>query len=89
MEKKVHNLDLIAVSPQIFNAWKNHVIVKVAEWYDLSGRLENINISEIPDEQFNELENGDGEIFITMPDKVEIILNVPKGHWSWIKTIAN
>jgi len=88
-ESKIYDLDLISLSLEIFTAWKYHVAKKVVEWYRDSGRLKNINPSEIPDEQFRVYENGDGEIFIMMPDNVEISLPVPKGHWGWSKTLNN
>jgi len=87
--KKVYDLDRISISFEIYNTWKKYVVVKVVEWYEKLGRLKGIDISQIPDEQFRELENGDGEIFLIMPDQVEIVLRVPKGHWGMIETIAN
>ena len=87
--KKNYDLDRISISFEVYNMWKNYAIVRVVEWYEKSGRLEELNISEISDEQFRELENGDGEIFILMPDNIEIILRVPKGHWGFINLIAN
>lgn len=86
---KIYDLDKIAISLEIFQAWKYHVTAKVLEWYQKTGRLEKINPPEIPDEQFRVLENGDGEIFLTMPDKVEITLHVPKEHWTWGHVIEN
>jgi hypothetical protein len=87
--KKVYDLDRISISLEVYNMWKKHIIVKVVEWYEKSGRLKNIEISQIPDEQFRLLENGDGEIFVRMPDNIEIKLLVPKGHWGWIETASN
>jgi hypothetical protein len=87
--KKVYDLDRISISLEVYNVWKKYVVVKVVEWYEKSGRLKGIDISQIPDEQFRELENGDGEIFLMMPDKVEIVLHVPKGHWGPIEIIEN
>lgn len=89
MEAKIYDLEKISISLEVYTAWKKYVVVKVVEWYEKSGRLKGINISEIPDEQFRELETGEGEVFLKMPDGIEISLHVPKGHWSWINTIAN
>lgn len=85
----MYDLDRISISLEVYNAWKKHVVVKVVEWYEKSDRLKGLNISNIPDEQFRLLENGDGEIFLMMPDKIEIVLHVPKGHWGFINLIAN
>jgi hypothetical protein len=88
-KEKVCDLDCISISLEVYNAWKKYVVVKVVEWYEKSGRLKNIKVSQIPDEQFRLLENGDGEIFVMMPDNIEIKLLVPKGHWDWIETVSN
>lgn len=87
--KKVYDLDKISISFEVYNAWKKYVVVMVVEWYEKTGKLKGINISDIPDEQFRLLENGDGEIFLLMPDEVEIVLHVPKGHWGFINLVAN
>ena len=89
MAKKIYDLEKISISLDVYGTWKNHVTKKVIEWYQKTGRLKNIKLSEIPDEQFRVLENGDGEIFLKMPDGVEITLSVPKEHWVWSSTIQN
>ena len=89
MTKKIYDLDEIMISLQIFEIWKYHVTKKVVEWYQKSGEIKNINPSKIPDEQFRVLENGDGEIFLTMPDGIEISLLVPKEHWTMSNVVNN
>lgn len=89
MEEKIYDLDKIAISLQTARIWENLVARKVAEWYKITGRAKNINSAEIPDEQFRVFENGNGEIFVDMPDGVRISLSVPKGHWTWIEALNN
>ena len=87
--EKIVDLDEIVFTLEVYSQWKYYVTKKVVEWYENSGRIKNINSSEIPDEQFRVLENGDGEIFLLMPDNVEITLLVSKEHWGWSRIINN
>ena len=89
MKCKIYDLDKISVSLEIYKLWKYHIAEKIVGWYRKSGKLGKINSSEIPDEQFRVLENGDGEIFVMMPDNVKISLLVPKEHWGWSETLMN
>ncbi|MCC6323911.1 hypothetical protein IT400_03930 [Candidatus Nomurabacteria bacterium] len=89
MKKQIVDLDKIALSLPVYTQYKYHFVQKIGEWYTKSGRIKNIKISDIPDEQFRILENGDGEIFVQMPDGIEIVFPVPKGHWFWHQILDN
>ena len=88
MKHKIVDLGEIVLSLEVYSQYKYQFVQQIGEWYKSSGKLKNINPSDIPDEQFRILENGDGEIFLVMTDGIEISFLVPKGHWGWSK-IAN
>ncbi len=79
---KVHDLEKISFTMEAYKKWLAFCPVGVKEWKKQT-KLERVNKEDIPGEQFRELPNGDGEIFVTMPDGIEIKMLVPKGHWGW------
>lgn len=80
--KKVYNLDDLFISPRIYKTWVSMLPFWIAELKEEADK-KNIRLTPdmIPDEQFRELSDGIGEIFVQIPSLKEISLRVPKGEW--------
>ena len=76
MQRKIIELEYIDISLDIAQEW-----LRIAQ--DLWPRLieilwPDVRPDDIPFEQFLVLENGDGQIFVDLPNDTKISLDVPK-----------
>lgn len=75
------------ISPRIYESWLVYCPIAVR---DIVAKLKGIPFDptqDIPEEQFRELPDGTGEIFININkiDK-EIKMKVPKGEWAFVSS---
>lgn len=70
-------IDDILLSERIYQTWLSYAGIAVA---DIRKKYPDIRADEIPDEDFRELPNGDGELFVKVRDN-EISLRVPSSEW--------
>ena len=75
----IHDLDTIAISPRVRDTWAAYASLAATELLNAG-----IKPSDIPDEQFRQLPDGSGELFIRIGEK-EIKLAVPADEWQFIK----
>ena len=71
-------IDDVIISEQAEKAWIAHML-EVAK----SGVLKGLKEKDIPDEDTRLNKDGDLEIFIEIPNRVEISMKVPKEHWKF------
>ncbi len=77
-----NTIDLASVNftPEAVEAYKAFTerIVQALIATDLAPDPKNI-----PDEQGRLESDGSLTIFVSLPNDVEVSMNVPKGHWAW------
>lgn len=86
MENKIHDLDDVLLSQRTYDSWSAYAPIAVQDILKgFKDKKEILTPKDIPDEQFRELSDGTGEIFILIPRiNKEIKMRVPKGEWSLV-----
>jgi hypothetical protein len=74
-----NNLESILLHSDIEKAWLGYIHEELPR---VLRKYPAIKPKNLPTEDFRELENGKGEIFVKI-GKDEIKLTVPKGKWMW------
>jgi hypothetical protein len=78
--QNIFDLEVIFISPGVRNEWWAKVVPSLQAIQATS--VVPVRSDQIPDEKFRILEDGDGEIFVSLPDKREIKMKVSSGSWS-------
>ena len=73
----IYDLNDILITPRIHSTWLSYLPNAVAQ---LQKKYPDLSSSEVPDEQFRVLPNGNGQIFVSIRN-TELKLNAPKSEF--------